>query len=147
MYQCTQFGTLRDSRQCSQDWSRLGFVSALSRLRIGYASTMPHLRLDYALTSISCEHCRSSRNHPHCVPRHIIYYCKFCVHEETISIVQYIILKTQKIYILISITFVLTESCYPSRFLWIELRYRFNYKYNTRQKVLSTVHSHGHYKW
>ena len=35
-----------------QDWSRLGFVSA----------------------SISCEHCRSSRNHPHCVPRHIIYY-------------------------------------------------------------------------
>ena len=53
---------------------RLGFVSALPQLRLGYASTMPHLRLDYALASISCEHCRSSRNHPHCVPRHIIYY-------------------------------------------------------------------------
>ena len=54
---------IRDSRQCSQDCSRLGFVSALSQLR-----------LDYALASISCDHCRSSRNHPHCVPRHIIYY-------------------------------------------------------------------------
>ena len=74
MCQCTQFGTLRYSRQCSQDWSRLGFVSALPQLRLGYASTMPHLRLDYALASISCEHCRSSRNHSHCVPRHIIYY-------------------------------------------------------------------------
>ena len=88
MCQCTQFGTLRDSRQSSQDWSRLGFVSALSRLRLGlvstssrlclsYVSTMPHLRLDYTLASISCEHCRSSRNHPHCVPRHLIYYCQY----------------------------------------------------------------------
>ena len=53
----------------------LGFISSSSRLCLSYASTMPHLRLDYALASISCEHCRSSRNHPHCVPRHIIYYC------------------------------------------------------------------------
>ena len=44
-------------------WIRLGFVSAL-----------PQLRLDYALASISCEHCRSSRNNPHCPPRHAIYY-------------------------------------------------------------------------
>ena len=44
------------------------------RIRLGFASTMPHLRLDYAWASISCEHYRSSRNHPHCVPRHIIYY-------------------------------------------------------------------------
>ena len=53
---------------------RLGFVSALPQLRLGFASTMPHLRLDYALASISCEHCRSSRNNPHCLPRHVIYY-------------------------------------------------------------------------
>ena len=44
------------------------------RIRLGFVPTMPHLRLDYALASISCEHCRSLRNHPHCVPRHIIYY-------------------------------------------------------------------------
>ena len=49
--------------KCSQDWSRLGFVSAL-----------PHLRLDYALALISYDHCRSSRNNPHYAPRHIIYY-------------------------------------------------------------------------
>ena len=71
MCQCTQFGTLRDSRQCS----RTDRASDSSRLCLGYASTIPHLPLDYALASISCEHCRSSRNHPHCVPRHIIYYC------------------------------------------------------------------------
>ena len=35
---------------------------------------MPQLRLDYALASISCEHCRSSRNNPHYAPRNIIYY-------------------------------------------------------------------------
>ena len=44
------------------------------RIRLGFVWTMPHLRLDYALASISCEHCRSLRNHPHCVPRHMIYY-------------------------------------------------------------------------
>ena len=44
MCECTQFGTLRDSRQCSQDWSRLGFVSALSRLCLSYVSTTPWLR-------------------------------------------------------------------------------------------------------
>ena len=44
------------------------------RLFLGYTSTTPHLRLDYALASISCEHCRSSRNNPHCAPRHVIYY-------------------------------------------------------------------------
>ena len=49
--------------QCSQDWSPLGFVSAL-----------PQLRLGYALASISYEHCRSSRNNPHCVSRYVIYY-------------------------------------------------------------------------
>ena len=53
---------------------RLGCVAASSRLRIGYTPTTPHLRLDYALASISCEHCRSSRNNPHCAPRHVIYY-------------------------------------------------------------------------
>ena len=69
----TRFSVTAESK-CSQDWSRLGFVSALPQ-QLSYVSTMPHLRLDYALASISCEHCRSSRNHPHCVPRHIIYYC------------------------------------------------------------------------
>ena len=53
---------------------RLGFVSALPQLRMGYTSTTPHLRLDYALAPIFCEHCRSSRNNPHCVPRHVIFY-------------------------------------------------------------------------
>ena len=32
------------------------------------------LRLDYALASISCEHCRSSRNDPHSAPGHVMYY-------------------------------------------------------------------------
>ena len=50
------------------------FVLALPQLRLGYALTTPHLRLNYALASISCEHCRSWRNNPHCAPRHIIYY-------------------------------------------------------------------------
>ena len=31
-------------------------------------------RTDRASVSISCEHCRSSRNNPHCAPRHVIYY-------------------------------------------------------------------------
>ena len=31
-------------------------------------------RTDRASASISCEHCRSSRNSPHCAPRHAIYY-------------------------------------------------------------------------
>ena len=44
-------------------------------IRLGLASATSWLRVDYALASISCEHCRSSRNHPHCVLRHIIYYC------------------------------------------------------------------------
>ena len=47
---------------------------ALPRLRLGYASATPHLRHNYALASISCEHCRSSRNNPYYAPRHIIYY-------------------------------------------------------------------------
>ena len=34
----------------------------------------PWLRLGFVLASISCEHCRSSRNNPHCAPRHVIYY-------------------------------------------------------------------------
>ena len=59
---------LASSRLC------LSYVSATHRLRIGYTSTTPHLRLDYDLASISCEHCRSSRNNPHCAPRHVIYY-------------------------------------------------------------------------
>ena len=33
----------------------------------------PRLYLYYALASISCEHYRSSRNNPHCAPRHVIY--------------------------------------------------------------------------
>ena len=32
-------------------------------------------RTDRASASISCEHCRSSRNNPNCAPRHVIYYC------------------------------------------------------------------------
>ena len=35
----------------------------------------PRIRLGLVLASISCEHCRSSRNNPHCAPRHVIYYC------------------------------------------------------------------------
>ena len=50
-------------------------ASAPSRLCLGFASATSHLRLDYALAPISCEHCRSSRNSPHCAPRHLIYYC------------------------------------------------------------------------
>ena len=60
---------------------RLGFVSATSRPRLDTLTT-PHLRLDYDLSSIPCEHCRSSRNNPHCAPRHVIYYC-VCVSTET----------------------------------------------------------------
>ena len=44
------------------------------RLCLGFVLALPQLRLDYALVSISCEHCRSSRNNPHCAPRHVIYY-------------------------------------------------------------------------
>ena len=32
------------------------------------------------------EHCRSSRNHPHCVPRHIIYY--YCWPKQRIFFVE-----------------------------------------------------------
>ena len=42
--------------------------------RTDRASALSQLRLEYALASISCEHCRSSRNNPHYPPRHIIYY-------------------------------------------------------------------------
>ena len=31
-------------------------------------------KTDRVSASISYEHCRSSRNNPHCAPRHIIYY-------------------------------------------------------------------------
>ena len=62
----------------------LGFFSALPQLRIGYTSTTRHLRLKYALASIFCEHCRSSRNNPHCAPRHVIYYC-LVYEKKTIS--------------------------------------------------------------
>ena len=34
-------------------------------------------RTDRASASISCEHCRTSRNNPHCAPRHVIYYLDF----------------------------------------------------------------------
>ena len=34
----------------------------------------PRLRLGFVSASISCEHCRSSRNNPHCAPRHVRYY-------------------------------------------------------------------------
>ena len=60
---------------------RLGFVSALPQLRLGYASTTHRLHLDYTLAPISCEHCRSSRNNPHCAPRHVIYYFTTCVRK------------------------------------------------------------------
>ena len=56
-------------------WSKLNWVhSSKPRLCLGFVSALPQLRLDYALTSISCEHCRSSRNNSHCAPRHVIYY-------------------------------------------------------------------------
>ena len=51
------------------------------RIRLGFVSTSSRLCFSYALASISCEHCRSSRNHPHCVPRHIIYY--YTIWENT----------------------------------------------------------------
>ena len=44
------------------------------QLRLGFASATSRLHLDYALAPISCEHCRLSRNNPHCAPRHVIYY-------------------------------------------------------------------------
>ena len=44
------------------------------RIRLGFVSTSSRLCLSYALASISCEYCRSSRNNPHYVPSHIIYY-------------------------------------------------------------------------
>ena len=34
----------------------------------------PRIRLGLFSASISCEHCRSSRNNPRCAPRHLIYY-------------------------------------------------------------------------
>ena len=51
--------------------SGMSFISALSRLC-----------LSYALASISCEHCRSSRNNPHYAPRHIIYYYVTSTHLQ-----------------------------------------------------------------
>ena len=61
--------------KCAQDWSRLGFLSAL-----------PQLRLIYALATISCEHCRSLRNNPHYAPRHIIYYYQLDVVNKRVHI-------------------------------------------------------------
>ena len=34
----------------------------------------PQLRLGFVSAPISCKHCRSARNNPHCAPRHVIYY-------------------------------------------------------------------------
>ena len=34
----------------------------------------PRIRLGFVSASISCEHCRSSHNNPHCASRHVIYY-------------------------------------------------------------------------
>ena len=69
--------TIRVITRLAQNARRTDRASASSRLRLGFASATSHLRLDYALASISCEHCRSSRNNPHYAPRHIIYYSKF----------------------------------------------------------------------
>ena len=55
-------------------WLRLSFVSALSRLCLGFVSALSQLCLNFVSASISCEHCRSSRNNPHYAPRHVIYY-------------------------------------------------------------------------
>ena len=52
----------------SQDWSRLGFVSALSRLCLSYVSATPWLRLGFDLLQAL------SRNNPYYAPKHIIYY-------------------------------------------------------------------------
>ena len=43
---------------------------------------VPRHRLGFFSASISCEHCRSLRNNPHCAPRHVIYYSLLnLVHE------------------------------------------------------------------
>ena len=44
-------GNYETRLKCSQDWSRLGFVSALSRLRLGFVSASSRLRLAYASTT------------------------------------------------------------------------------------------------
>ena len=53
----------------------------------------PRLHLDFVSASISCEHCRSSRNNPHYEPRHIIYYyfqgCLFEIQGSWISSCPY----------------------------------------------------------
>ena len=49
-------------------------ASDSSWLCLSYVSAAPRLRLTFTLASFSCEHCRSSRNNPHCAPRHVIYY-------------------------------------------------------------------------
>ena len=58
--------------------------------RTDRASALPQLLLTYALASISCEHCRSSRNNPYCASRHVIYYfstpCKKGGKQTTICI-------------------------------------------------------------
>ena len=62
----TNSGNCETRLKCSQDWSRLGLISALSRLC-----------LSYALASISCKHCRSSRNN--------LYYCITIVAAKEIN--------------------------------------------------------------
>ena len=66
--------TIRVITRIAYNTRRTDRASASSRLCLSYVSATPQLRLDYALASISCEHCRSSRNNPHYAPRHIIYY-------------------------------------------------------------------------
>ena len=50
-------------------------IREITRLAIMLAGLIaPRIPLGLVLASISCEHCRSSRNNPHSAPRHVIYY-------------------------------------------------------------------------
>ena len=69
---CWDYQTFVRSTRHFSHWTDR--ASASSRLYLGSILAWPQLRLDYAFASISCEHCRSSRNNPHYAPRHIIYY-------------------------------------------------------------------------
>ena len=71
---CSTCGEKAIVNSCDCSNRRTDRASASSQLCLGYASTMPHLRLDYALASISCEHCRESRNFPNCVHWHVFYF-------------------------------------------------------------------------
>ena len=50
-------------------------IRVITRLATMLAGLIaPRIRLGFVSASISCEHCRSSRNNPHCAPGYVIYY-------------------------------------------------------------------------